>query len=72
MQEPIENEELNIKCPKCDLITIKTLGWLSEFSTFKCKCGSEVDARKIFFENENIKIGKEIEKLKSKIKENSN
>ena len=63
MQEPIEKEEINIKCSKCGVITIKTLGWLSEFSNFKCECGAEVDARKILFE-------KEINKLKSQIKEN--
>ena len=64
MSDAIEGETIEIACPACQGITLKTVAWLRTHSKVSCRCGTVIPLTPRTFNHEIAKVNEAVDQLR--------
>jgi hypothetical protein len=67
VSDALETETIEIACPTCGAITLKTVAWLRVHSRVNCRCGTVVPITPRTFNHEIAKVNAAVDQLRRSI-----
>lgn len=67
MSDAVDGETIEIACPTCQAITLKTVAWLKTHTKVSCRCGTVIPLTPRVFNHEIAKVNLAVDQLRRSI-----